>query len=86
MQIMGQTAREEGFTGEFEQLLEPRVGLHWGCRHLLILKKRYLATYGWPGVVSAYNAGSPRKKGGVYGNQPYVDKVFRYSRDARWPL
>jgi len=86
MQVMGQVAREEGFTGEFEQLLDPRVGLHWGCRHLLVLKKRHLTTHGWPGVIAAYNAGSPRKKGGVYVNQHYVDKVYRYGREARWPL
>ena len=35
MQIMGQVARELGFTGQFEELLQPMNGLEWGCKHFL---------------------------------------------------
>ncbi len=32
MQVMGETAREKGFTGEFlSELCDPEVGLEWGC-------------------------------------------------------
>lgn len=85
MQVMGQVAREGGFVGEFVKLLQPAVGLHWGCRHLLMLKRRHLATHGWAGVVAAYNAGSPRKRGDAWVNQYYVDQVEKYRRGAKWP-
>lgn len=76
MQIMGAVARELGFTGHFHDLLQPTRNLHYGCLHL----RRFKAKYGdWPDVISAYNQGSPRRKGGSFGpynNQPYVDKVL----------
>lgn len=81
MQIMGQTARERGFKGDFAELLHPQVGLYWGCRHLFILKIRYFNRHGWAGVIAAYNAGSPRKAGGKYSNQGYVDKVLKYASE-----
>lgn len=32
MQLMGQVAREMGFTGPFlSQLCDPSTGIHWGC-------------------------------------------------------
>lgn len=34
MQIMGQVAIEQGFTGDLYQLLDPEIGLAWGCRYL----------------------------------------------------
>jgi len=34
MQIMGQVARELGFTGHLSWLCEPQVGLVWGCKKL----------------------------------------------------
>ena len=78
MQIMGQTARERGFRGEFGELLTPEIGLYWGCRQLNVLKERYFAKHGWAGVIAAYNAGSPRKRDdGKYVNQGYVDKVLQ---------
>jgi soluble lytic murein transglycosylase-like protein len=33
MQLMGEVARELGFKGEISTLLEPPVGIEWGCRH-----------------------------------------------------
>lgn len=80
MQVMGQSAREMGFTGPFSDLLIPEVGLYWGCKHLAIKKRLYFARYGWAGVLSAYNAGSPLVlKSGKYKNQHYVDGSLRYA-------
>lgn len=77
LQIMGAVARERGFDGVFlTALCDPEIGLEFGCRHLGWLAQRYQATFGWEGVVAAYNAGSPRKqRGGEWVNQAYVDDV-----------
>ena len=32
MQLMGETARELGYTGQLAQLCDPPTGLYWGCR------------------------------------------------------
>jgi hypothetical protein len=63
----------------FGELLEPAIGLYWGCRQLNVLKERYFAKHGWAGVVSAYNQGNARKIGNRFANQPYVDKVLKYA-------
>jgi soluble lytic murein transglycosylase-like protein len=57
MQIMGQTAREKGFTGSFlTQLCDPDVGMDYGCRKLA------KCTTDHPndvrGALLAYNGGS----------------------------
>lgn len=78
MQIMGQVARERGFEGEFlTQLCDPEIGLEYGCRHLALLADRIKATYGYEGVIAAYNAGSPRKQANDrWINEGYVRKVI----------
>lgn len=76
MQVMGSVARELGFQGPFEELLQPTHGLFYGCLHLRRFKAKYNE---WPDVIAAYNAGSPRRvmgSVGAYVNQPYVDKVL----------
>ena len=74
MQVMGDVARELGHTGTLSELLDPHTGLFYGCLHL----RRFRAKYDiWPGVIAAYNAGSPRRVAGQIGpyvNQSYVDK------------
>jgi hypothetical protein len=70
---MGQVARELGFQGSFYSLLEPIVGLEWGCKKLSRCYERYGAN---DDGIAAYNAGSPRKENGKYVNQEYVDKVL----------
>lgn len=79
MQIMGQVARERGFKGKFSELLQPEVGLYWGCRQLNVLKARYFKKHGWAGVIAAYNQGNARKIGNHFANQPYVNKVLKYA-------
>ena len=79
MQVMGAVAREHGFRGAYlTELCEPETNLEYGCRHLAALRDRFHAAHGWPGVVAAYNAGSPRRVGvdGPYENQSYVDEVM----------
>ena len=78
MQIMGQVARERGFRGDFSELLQPEVGLYWGCRQLAVLKERYFKKHGGAGVIAAYNQGNARKIGNHFANQPYVYKVLKY--------
>lgn len=34
MQLMGECARERGFTGDLSRLCDPVIGLNWGCKHL----------------------------------------------------
>lgn len=60
MQVMGAVARERGFRGAFlSELCDPAVGAHYGCKHLKHLYNRHSDRYGWKGVLTAYNAGSP---------------------------
>lgn len=75
MQVMGQTARELGFTGIFlTELLDPATGLDWGCRYLKKQVDRYRGDL--ESAVAAYNAGSARRTDqGQWVNQGYVDKV-----------
>lgn len=77
MQVMGQVARERGFTGAYlSELCQGRVGIEYGCRHLRHLWDRYFDKDGKDGVISAYNQGSPmRDVSGDFVNSQYVRKV-----------
>ncbi len=83
LQVMGFTARDDGFTGLLPELCLQEVGLEWGCKHLKLLQKRFGVRPGlrleWDEpTVAAYNAGSPRKdKDGRWENVGYVTKVQR---------
>jgi len=78
MQVMGQTAREEGFTSVFmTELCNIDIGLYYGCKHLIRKYNRY---NNWDKAFAAYNAGSARyKSSGKFVNQPYVDKIKYYA-------
>ena len=86
MQVMGATARGLGFNGPFlSALTDPATGLEYGCRLLARLRDRHYAKLGWPGVVAAYNAGSPRlTTAGRYVNQEYVDRIAK-ALGGQWP-
>lgn len=73
-QIMGGTAREEGFKGMLTELIaDPEKGLRAAATHLKKMFERYETDMD---AFSAYNQGSPRKTvGGMYENQQYVDKI-----------
>lgn len=77
MQVMGALARSYGFRGHFPELSDPMVGADIGCRLLASLRDRFYKTYGWPGVIAAYNAGTPRVTAShQFENQSYVDLVL----------
>jgi len=74
MQIMGQTARERGYSRTFlTDLCKPWIGIEYGCKVLQRKLKKYEVM---SMAISAYNAGKPVKS-----NQNYVNKVFRYSKE-----
>lgn len=77
LQLMGAVAREYGYKKSFPALCSIDDGLSCGIHHLVKLRDRFNAKFGWPGVVAAYNAGSPRFMGDgkTFVNQEYVDKV-----------
>lgn len=78
LQIMGAVAREYGFAEPFPKLCSA-TGVQYAVRHLIKLKNRFYEKHQWPGVVAAYNAGSPRiRNDGQFENQHYVDKVARH--------
>lgn len=54
MQVMGQTVREYGFKGYFDELLTLECGLSWGCT---ILKKKLQARKSFRQGVASYNGG-----------------------------
>ena len=60
MQVMGGTARDEGFKGKFlTELCDPNVGIQFGCKHLSTHAKKFTkaAGHGWDSVLAAYNGG-----------------------------
>lgn len=74
LQIMGQVAREKGFKGTFEELLDPAINLTWSLKHLKSFINKYAPNL--DDAIASYNAGSPRKdETGKYRNQIYVDKI-----------
>jgi soluble lytic murein transglycosylase-like protein len=83
LQIMYQSAIEDGFKSIAEDLLIPNVGLEWGVKHL----SKKIAKYGKEDInraIAAYNAGNVRKmKDGKFVNQYYVDRVNRYLEQIR---
>lgn len=75
MQVMGTVARELGFRGWFGELLDIDENLLYACRKLDVLFAKHKELND---VISAYNAGSPKKgEQGLYLNQSYVDDVVK---------
>ena len=73
MQIMGATARELGFSLPMPALCEGMIGIEYGIRYLMALKRNYRQR---DDLIAAYNSGSAKKGAdGRYLNQKYVDKV-----------
>lgn len=72
MQVMGSVAREFGYADHLTLLVDPNLGIFYGCKKL---KKLYDTYEDEASVIAAYNAGSPRKVNGKFFNQSYVDEV-----------
>ena len=82
MQVMGAVARERGLRSKYLSVLtEPKIGIRFGCAHLAWFRDK--KGYSGDDIIAAYNAGSPRKKNGVYVNQGYVDKVHRHFQEIK---
>jgi soluble lytic murein transglycosylase-like protein len=74
MQIMGETAREEGYLQRYlASLFRTENGLRAGAGHLRRLIARYKGDT--LSAISAYNQGSARKRDGVFANARYVYRV-----------
>lgn len=80
LQIMGATAREQGFRGWLAELCSPEVGLEWGCRYLANLRRKY-GHEGWAVVVRAYNDGPGDRHDET---NPYPNEVLE-KLGGRWP-
>lgn len=79
MQVMGSVCREYGYGDSLALLIDPFRSLEYGCRHLKNFRRRFPTGRDW---ISAYNAGSPRKRpDGTYENEAYVKKVVSYWSD-----
>ncbi len=80
-QLMGQTARELGFKGPYlTELCDPELNIMYTCKYYAKLLSRYRGETLW--AISAYNAGSARKRAdGYFNNQQYVDKVLSRLED-----
>lgn len=79
MQVMGAVARENGFMGHITQLIEPEIGIKYGCIKLKKCLNKYGDIYD---AIAAYNAGGVRKTpGGFYENQKHVDRFDRNLRE-----
>jgi soluble lytic murein transglycosylase-like protein len=85
LQIMGQSAREDGYKGEIEALLDIHAGLEWGVRHLAKKIKRY-GEDDINRAVAAYNAGNVRivPETGKFVNQSYVDRVNGFLKKIKY--
>lgn len=80
-QLMGGLCRDLGFQSDLLMLCEASINLFYMGKFLRRLSDKYGDE---PDVVSAYNAGSPRKIAtGSYVNQTYVDKIYAVLRDFR---
>jgi len=82
LQVMGETARCCGFRGLFPELLDPAVGLEWGCRYVRRLADHYLADGGWPTVMRAYNGGPGNRRNPA---NHYPDKILAHLPGGTWP-
>lgn len=82
MQIMLQVAREYGFAGTPQELMDPTTNLDYGCKHLRNKIRRYGRV---DKGIAAYNAGSAIYKQGTttFVNQAYVDSVMNYLKQIK---
>lgn len=82
MQVMGETARCNGYRGWFAELTVPEVGLEWGCLYVRRLADRYLAGHDWPRIMRAYNGGSGNRDDLA---SPYPGLVLAHIPGGVWP-
>lgn len=81
MQVMGETARCNGFRGWFAELCEPAMGLEWGCLYLHRLKDRF-PNADWPTLMRAYNGGPGNRNNTA---SPYPCLILAHIPGGVWP-
>jgi hypothetical protein len=74
LQILVETALEDGFDGNPWDLFIGRVGLLWGARHLSALLHGW-ADEDYDRALAAYNGGKLGNASRPFRNQDYVDRV-----------
>lgn len=75
MQVTIPAARDVGYTGDEQGLLNPITNIEYGTRYLKRLIDEFNGNIYW--AVAAYNAGAYNVKHGRY-SKNYVNTVFRY--------
>jgi hypothetical protein len=80
MQCMGAVYRERGYKMNYipSIIARPDMQIDYGCKHLAAYYKRWGATYGWYGVVGAFNAGSPTAT-----DPAYIKKIEKFVPNIR---
>ncbi len=71
MQVMGQSVRELGFAGEFEDLFDPATGLEWGCK---LFQRKLLRAKGDQHLALLYWNGG----GNVFYPSQVIDRIAHY--------
>lgn len=79
MQVLyGLVKADYGFKGNPNQLLDPEIGVRYGCEHLRRLLNRYKNL---KDALAAYNGGgwavNVKRKIGKYPNAKYVNKIYK---------
>lgn len=82
MQVMGETARCNGFRGWFAELCVPEVGLEWGCLYVRRLADKYLEGHDWPRIMRAYNGGPGGRDNTA---SPYPGLILAHIPGGVWP-
>lgn len=75
MQVMGYTARWQGFTGNLMKMVEPSNSIEIGCKYIDYQMRRYDRDF--KKAIAAYNAGTAIVRDDKFVNQAYVNKVWK---------
>lgn len=75
-QVMGAVARERGFAGPWEALLDPETNLELACAHLTYLQRHGKDEFA---TLVAYHAGDPESAKGIQ----YAHKVLARAVEMR---
>lgn len=79
-QLMGANARWLSYEAPLMTLFDPAINIRLGVKYFAQRCSQYSSIQD---KIAAYNAGTPRKKDGVYVNQLYVDLVLGYYSDLK---
>lgn len=81
LQVMGSVCRELGYCDQLPLLVQPELGILFGCRKLKSLSAMYSNE---KDVIASFNAGKPTKDAyGNYINQGYVSDVTKRLNELR---